>query len=199
MGGLRAVSGTRSGCCGPMTAAIERPWERVRQPPELPASPTAAALRTMTEQEFAELLRAHLVPRGTDKQDRERWDRFWQVLNTDDALNDRAFGILEVFQSVTESAAPATDREAQRMTRFLRQVTEAQNRLEWELPSFGPAVAAKLRTFPGGTRRHLIDLISAIDAHRADTLAAGSPTPADQELWSVLADVGLDPREDTRP
>lgn len=57
-------------------ALIHSPWSRVCTPPAIPEDITTAALSNLDDLQFAELIRAHLVPREQNIQDRQHWERF---------------------------------------------------------------------------------------------------------------------------
>lgn len=173
------------------------PWVRVRHPPALPDPPQVTTLQQMSDGDFAALLRAHLVPRDADRHARTVWDAYWHVLSGDADLNDRAFEVLEQFRAACEAAVPENDQEARRISRFLRQVEEAQNRLDRDESTLGPTVEARLRRYPRIARRPITELVTAIDTHRSNTDATSEPTHADRDLWAVLSALGLDPRGKT--
>jgi hypothetical protein len=128
---------------------IDRPWVRVRQPRQLPDPLTLETMAELDDLAFAEIIRDHLVPRGTDKGSRASWALLWELLQTNDALAERGFVVLEEFLDAAKAkleaggeAAPiaglllATDAldeaEVKRVRKLHRLSEEAWQRIETE-------------------------------------------------------------------
>jgi hypothetical protein len=87
---------------------IDRPWVRVRQPRQLPDPLRPETLAELDDLAFAEIIRDHLAPRGTDKGSRAAWTLLWELLQNNEALAERGFNVLEEFLGAAEAKLEAT-------------------------------------------------------------------------------------------
>ncbi len=179
-----------------VSVLLEQPWRRVKIPAALPEPLSVAALSGLAAEEFAVLLRDHLVPRNPAGVDRERWERLWAVLSRDDALSDRAFDVLEEFLDQVDRALRSDALDAhqrRRAQKFERFCDDAWQRLRVDddkpLGWAGRAAAG----FNPPARKVLEQLVDAVAQHRSAVTAAGSASAADEQLWAVLRHVDLDP------
>lgn len=179
-----------------MSVLLERPWSRVKTPVAIPDPLSVPALSALAAEQFAALLRDHLVPREPSGVDRERWERLWAVLGRDDGLADRAFDVLEQFLDQTDRALRSDGLDAhqrRRAQKFERFCDDAWQRLRVDddkpLGWAGRAAAG----FNPPARKVLEQLVDAIAQHRNTVTAAGPPREADAQLWAVLRRVDLDP------
>lgn len=178
---------------------IERPWARVKTPASIPDGDLRTELSRLDDVPFAEVIRSHLVPRGTEPAGRARWQQLWTEIDQDPALAERTFDVLEQFLDASEAAAedPHLDTaQRQRAQKFSRFCNDAWRRLQGSLEEDEPLSWAG-RAAVGFNRpaRKVIDqLVQAIGEHRHAGRKGGSaPTAADRQLWTVLRRVGLDP------
>lgn len=180
-----------------MSNAAEMPWARVRQPVAIPAPVNVGALLALPNDEFAFLLRCHLVPRDAQGPGKRAWSDLWGVLRADQDLSDRAFAVLNGFLDAVEdaeSSAVLVAPEASRVKKFGNQVEMAMDRLARREP-LGWAGKKALR-HPAHSREVIAILISAIARHRARTLAGpGAPSEYDRDLWATMRRLGFDPRD----
>ena len=180
---------------------IDSPWSRVRQPPPLPANPTAQALSPLDDLAFAELIQAHLMPRDQEPQGRQRWERFWSVLRNDEELTSRTYDVLEEFLETTEDALEGgalDEAGTKRAEKFTVHCEGGWNRIERGRDRSGPLGWAgdRARTHPRHSRQVIASLIGAIARHRSSVLhELGKPSAADAELWDVMGHLQLDPRD----
>lgn len=177
---------------------IDRPWERVRQPAELPAPVSAQGLLGMPEEEFAHLIRSQLVPREHNRPGRRAWAHFWDVLRTDDVLADRVYDVLDDYLDTTEDALGGgglDEREATRARKFLLQCRQAWDRVDREPEPGSLGWAGSAGNFQPAARRVIAILVGAIAKHRAAVYRTRRPSPDDRHLWAVLRHVDLDPED----
>lgn len=163
---------------------LAEPWARVKTPMPLPRLdyPVLAALN---DEQFATLLRDHLIPRAGVNPGAFR--TLWALLASAGGLADRTADQLEQFLDQVDAldATALDDTTARRVAKFARQVEQAYDRLERRekapLSWAGP-IAARYND----TARTTIDtLVAAIHAHRDHH--------DDDRLYAVLDAVGLDP------
>src|SRR4051812_23562709 len=106
----------------------ESPWRRPESYLSLPPRVDVEHLHALAPEEFARMLRDHLLPRSPDERDRNAWLELWDVLSSSSQLADRAFDVLEEFLDRVEAALDAgslPDWEAKRARRFRNQVEDA--------------------------------------------------------------------------
>lgn len=183
---------------------VEQPWARVKSPPAIPGEDTLTeVLAGMSDAELVELVRAHLLPRENEVGGRQRWVALWESIAADDELSDRTFDALEGLLDTTEEALAGgrlDDAAAARAQKFRRACSDAWKRVQnvddgAPLAWAGRAAAG----FNPVARKVIAQLVDAVDQHRQSVLAADQvPAEQDRRLWSVLADVGLDPQRSRR-
>lgn len=172
---------------------LERPWARVKTAAELPQPLTGETLAVLPDEDFATLLRDHLLPRDTSVVGRAQWDRLWVLLAGDDALAERAYDVLEAFMDAIERAradGSQDERDLARMEKYGRTCAAAWNRLESLDRPLGWA-GRRARAFNQQARRVIDELVQAIAEHRREVGPDG--TAVDEQLWDTLQAVGLDP------
>ena len=178
---------------------IEQPWTRVRVLPPLPEPLTAQALRSLEQEEFAQLLRTLLIPRDSTPAARQDWTLWWQVMSGHDDLVDRAFDVLEDFLDVTAAAIEDGELEqaqAKRARAFVNRCEDAWAKLERVDFPAPLAWAGSAGQFSPGAAKVIARLISGIARHRSAVLRSPRAVAAeDQRLWDVMKAVGLDPRD----
>lgn len=176
----------------------ERPWARVKNPPTLPArrEDTETLLRQASDHDFAELIRAHLLP-GRDN--RQAWNQLWLALDSDE-FADRLFDLLETWLDMVDQAPDAEDAtQANRREKFRQRVDDAWGRLTAADDGQPLGWAGRAgRGFNPPARRVIETLVTAIDQHRQDTLASSAPSDQDSRLWQTLQQVDLDPVKHSR-
>lgn len=150
-------------------------WERVEMPRPLPELVTAGWLRDLDDDEFREVLRSNLLPRGNDPGARRSWESCWRLLADWPDLQERAQEALSGFLSAVE-AHLATDTGDRRAQRFQEQ---AENRWRHLDPT-------KIRR-GGANATRGEQLLAAISTHRRVIVESGQePRPADVALWAHL-------------
>lgn len=162
--------------------SITTPWARVRNPTPIPDR--LRSITQFSDDEFAELIRSNLMPRGTDKAGRQRWEHLWRFLQSNDDLAEQTYDVLEEFIDETDDALDRGDldeAQTKRATKFIDQCDAAWNRLE-RRGSSRPS-----------HRRMIMVLSRAIADHRRAIQDAGYSRPEDEELWSLLHRFKLDP------
>jgi hypothetical protein len=184
-----------------MTVLLERPWDRVKTPTAIPASLTAETLEGLPAEEFARLLRDHLVPREATGPGRQRWQEMWNLLSRDDDLAERAFDVLEEFLDQVEEALEdksLDEHQRKRAQKFARFCDDAWKRLQIDddKPLAWAGRAAAGFNPPG--RKVIDQLVTAIAAHRREVQASRAGRPEDERLWRSLRAVGLDPDQKRR-
>lgn len=102
----------------------ESPWSRVTHPFPIPDPCTAVPLRLLSDEDFAQLLRAHLVPGA----DRALFQQLWIVVAFNDDLTERAFDVLEGWLEATDHHL-RTASEGDRAFKFHAFCDGAWNRL----------------------------------------------------------------------
>ena len=161
---------------------IDSPWSRVRQPPPLPANPTAQALSPLDDLAFAELIQAHLM-------------------RNDEELTSRTYDVLEEFLETTEDALEGgalDEAGTKRAEKFTVHCEWGWNRIDRGRDRSGPLGWAgdRARSHPRHSRQVIASLIGAIARHRSSVLhELGKPSAADAELWDVMGHLQLDPRD----
>lgn len=176
---------------------IEQPWARVRRPTAIPDPLTAEGLLELEDDDLAQLIRSHLMPREQSGPGRRSWDGLWALVKRNDQLADRVYDILEDFLDTTEQATTAGDLDeaAQaRARKFVMHCEQAWARVDRgreQASSRHLAWAGRAGDFQPAARRVIATLVGAIARHRAANDRTG--TPEDLELWSVLRKVDLDP------
>lgn len=178
-----------------VVALQEQPWARVRDP--APVAAAAVELAAMTDAEFAEQVRHHLMPREDQPGGRARWTRLWTLLG-EEQLCDHTFDVLEDFLDTTEAALAGGalgDAEAARARKFRDRCQEAWSRLqraEDDRPLGWAGKAAE--GFNPVARKVIAQLVSAVAGHRSAVTSSRRPiTVEDRRLWGILDAVGLDP------
>lgn len=165
-------------------------WASVQAAVPIPADPSA--VDAASDALFFELLRTNLMPR----QDVPGYHRLWRFLASNDGAHDRAYDVLQQLRGATEgdlSSGELTAKEISRAKKYLRQVTNSLNRLEHDPNQEALGWAGKAADgFSPASRKVMEKLVMAIDEHRD---AITDPTGADKRLWSILGEVGLDPRD----
>lgn len=180
---------------------IPTPWSRVRTPPPLPRSANADDLNDLDDYSFAELIQAYLVPRDQEKPARRQWDQLWTVLRENDDLADRTYNVLEQFLDTTEVAIENNELDdvaLKRARKFIQQCEMSWKRIDRGRDRSGPLgwAGEKATAHPAHSRRVIASLIAAVARHRSEVLREyGKPRAADAELWDVMADLELDPRQ----
>lgn len=152
----------------------ESPWDRIKDPVPVPEPCTAVVLRLLTDEEFALLLRSHLVP-GPD---RSGFQQLWIVLAFNDDLADRAFDILEEWLEVAEQHL-RTGPQSSRARKFRGFCDGAWNRLT-KIRQFDTKEEME-QPAPHTTAGHF-----ALAIHRHQQACAGAATAVDQALWAAL-------------
>ena len=175
----------------------QRPWARVRDPLPIPQPVTVAALAELDDEQFAQLLRSHLVPRDPSRAGKQTWASMWALMRTNLALGDRAIAVLEEFAEVTGRAQASGQLDevgAARAKKFEHQVSMALDRVQ--VVGAMDWAGEKMVSHPPHSRKIIAELVAAIARHRSAVLAErGAPTAPDAELWDTLARLGLDPRD----
>lgn len=177
---------------------IDRPWERVRQPAELPAPISPGDLLEMPDETFAHLIRSQLVPREHSGPGRRAWAHFWDVLRGEDELADRVYDILDDYLDATEDAlgrGELDERGTARARKFLLQCRQAWDRIDRDPEPGSLGWAGSAGNFQPAARRVIAILVGAIAKHRAAVYRTRRPSPDDRHLWSVLRHVNLDPED----
>lgn len=149
-------------------------WDRIETPPVLPAVVSPEWLADLDDQEFAQLLRGHLLPRSASGPGRKAWDSLWRILGEWPDLQGDAWDVLEGFLRDCE-AQLLVHPDDKRAKRFQGQVADRLRALD------------SSRLLQGGDGSRSERLVAAIARHRAETLAAGvDPSAADVALWAAL-------------
>lgn len=176
--------------------AIQEPWTRVRQPVDIPATYKAADLVDLSESDFAQLIRSHLVPRDQSPAGRRAWEQLWRTIAQHDQLSERTYDVIEDFLDATEMAIDTGNLDTaatQRAEKFRQQCDHAWNRLERD-HSGHLAWAGKAGDFQPSAQRVIATLVGAIARHRGSNRRSGArESAADQRLWAALRQVDLDP------
>lgn len=187
------------GWCG-MPEMTSEPWARIKLPMPIPDEhDQSAALQAMADDEFVELVRGHLLPRGSGRE-REAWVTLWENLTRDEGLLERTFDVLESFLDVTDRAIETGALEeaaAVRANKFRTACEGAWSRLQ-RADDDGPLAWAPwaAEKFDPEARSTIALLVSAIARHRSSVTGAGGPVRSeDQVLWDRLRVVRLDPRD----
>lgn len=150
-------------------------WDRVEMPRQLPDVVTDQWLRTLTDEEFAEVLRSNLLPRSDAPAARRSWDACWRILTDWPDLQERAQETLNGFLNAVEEQLLAIP-EDKRAKRFQELVDARRRQLDPAKVHRGGANATKGE-----------QMLAAINTHRRVILASGEPPrPADIALWSHL-------------
>jgi len=178
---------------------VEQPWGRVVNPVDLPPRPTVKTLIALGDDEFAVLVRDHLLPRG---ENRSRWNALWAVLTFDERLSERTFDVLENFLDTTQAdlAAGALDEQQHRRAiKFIDYCDDAWVRLQRRENAPLAWAGAQVARYNPAARAVLETLAKAVAEHRSAVSASEEPVrEADTRLWQVLATVGLDPQTQHR-
>lgn len=178
---------------------LDQPWRRVKEPLLIPTQVSVGMLQQWDDAHLAQLMRCNLMPRDPSRQARVLWEQLWQVLRTDEIV-DRALEGLDVMITRTEDAIDTLDATQQKRARkFLEQADMAWTRVSRIGPRSGAAReplgwAGRAGEFSLGAQKVIARLIDAIDEHRA-TQTGSVARQEDRQLWSVLRQVGLDPRD----
>ncbi len=185
----------------PIPVLLERPWSRVKTPVAIPDPLGPAALLKLALEDFAVLVRDHLVPRDPGGPERDRWEQLWVLLGRDDQLAERVYDVLEDFLDQAEQALAGgglDEHQRRRAQKFARFCEDSWQRLRVEddkpLGWAGRAGSG----FNPAARKVIEQLVDAIAEHRAAVTSAGTVRPTDRELWKALRDVGLDPEAGRR-
>ncbi len=173
------------------------PWTRVRTPYPIPDDCSPSVLERMTDSDFAELLRSHLVPRDQTPAGRQAWERLWRDLSHHDRAAERTLGVLDSFLERVDAALASGNldpAQARRATKFREQCEMALNRTERD-DGGSLAWAGAAGDFPPQAARVIAMLVSAVAKHRSRVRRAGSSSESDRNLWATLRQVGLDPED----
>ena len=183
-----------------MVTLINQPWSRVRNAVPLPGDlGSAGPLLALDPEQFAALIRSHLIPREDQSGGRARWTRLWALLAGDEQLSERTFDVLEDFLDITEddlASGGLDDAQTNRTRKFQARCVEAWKRLQQvdDRPLAWAGNAADGFNPPG--RKVIARLVAAITRHRSVVTRSRRPiSPEDQHLWAVLEAVQLDPRD----
>lgn len=152
---------------------FESPWDRIEKPPPIPEPCTAVVLRLLTDEEFMGLLRAHLVPGGSN---RNQFQQLWITLAFNEDLAGRTFDILEVWLEAADTHLRTVGEEEARARKFCKFCDGAWNRLtkirefdtKPDLPHPSPHTTGGL-------------FVRAINEHRHSR----EGTAVDQALWAA--------------
>ncbi|MBF6333658.1 hypothetical protein [Nocardia transvalensis] len=178
---------------------LEQPWKRSKTRADLPRTINVEAVQSLDDDTFAAILRDHLEPADTAAAYVGRWRQFWNLLSFDETLAERTADILDDFIDRTEEALVSgnlDEQQAKRANRFRDRCLKALDRLDRaDTDPLGWA-GARAAVFNPRARSVIAKLVEAIAEHRRQT---GPGSPADQQLWSVLAAVRLDPDTDNHP
>lgn len=179
---------------------INQPWSRVRNPVPIPANlGSETSFLTMTDEQFAELIRSNLMPREDQAGGRQRWTQLWALLLANGDLAERTFDALEDFLDATEEAlADGLDEVEERRARKFKQTCgEAWKRLQRVDDDRPLAWAGKAADgFNPVGRKVVAKLVTAIAQHRSAAIRSRRHvTDEDRYLWGVLEAVQLDPRQ----
>lgn len=187
---------------GRVLVLLDQPWSRVKDPVPIPVPTDAQTLLGLGELDLARLLRDHLVPRQPVGGERTSWEALWRVLSADDELAERAFDVLEEFLGDVEDALQDESLDGhtrKRMEKFRRFCDDAWQRLRLHhtrpLSWAGRAGAG----FNPAGRAVIAQLVDAIARHRFLVQPQADVQDADNQLWQVLHEVGLDPDQRDRP
>lgn len=168
------------------------PWRRVA-PITIPTEPSIAeALDTTSDDDVVALVHANLLPR--DPTYRGAWTKLWAIIAADENLTNLVGDALEDWLDQADQAeSTETDpKTLKRIAKFRKTAEAALNRLDQPLAWAGPVA----RRYNRPARRTLDDLVHEITTHRDNTAVARA---TDQDLWSVLAELDLDPDSDLDP
>lgn len=152
----------------------DSPWDRVTHPFPIPDPCTAVPLRLLRSDDFAQLLRSHLVP-GSN---RGLFQQLWIVVAFNDDLTEHTFDILEGWLDAADhhlGSAPAGDRAH----KFRAFCDGAWNRLTKIREYDTKAVLVQPASHTTAGRFAL-----AIQAHRM--ACSGAATAVDHALWAAL-------------
>lgn len=200
-GGSASVSSVRTEIAAAVTT---EPWARVKRRIDMPQPLDVRVLDALSDQDFARLVREHLLPAQPQGPEREAWRMLWDLLKRDDGLAHRAFDVLEYLIDTTEAALEgrlaksAEDpddpirRAKVRASKFVADCKNAWERLE--IASDEPLAWAgrEASAFNPRARVAIQELVTAIAEHRG-AARQGDPSEADLRLWSVLDRLKLDP------
>lgn len=179
-------------------ALIDQPWARIKNPAPIPPRLTTDELGKLEDLGFALLIQSHLMPREQTPDGRRKWDELWDALRVDDALADRTYTVLEEFIDDTETALVGDELEpaaAKRAEKFLSQCNMAWKRIDRgrEKSRQALAWAGRAGSFEPKARHVIATLVAAVARHR--DAVEEDPREGDRQLWQVLAQVNLDPRD----
>lgn len=179
-------------------ALTDQPWARIKNPSPIPADPQADQLWNLADLEFATLVQTHLVPREQTPAGRRKWEELWDALRVDDDLADRTYNVLEEFIDDTEAALDSGALEpavAKRAEKFLTQCNMAWKRIDRgrERDPQALAWAGRAGSFEPKARMVIATLVAAVARHRS--ALEDDPSEEDRQLWQVLAQINLDPRD----
>ncbi len=180
----------------PRTVGPVNPWDLATDVAELPdrATPRWVAQELQrSPQEFAALLRAHLVPakKKSDSRYQRQFRGLWRaVAYTDRRLRSRILKLLHEWQEQAESAlaqdsAGGLDRRAVEM--FARDVAGAIARVHRDGQEPMAWGGNEFVNYPTNARVIIEALAVAIDEHRDGQIN-------DEQLWSLLGTLGVDPQ-----
>lgn len=200
-----------------------KPAERL-QLPDFALSPSAAGIGDdlrdwvldLHPVDFVRLVREQLVPQGDFGSGLyHAWEALWAQLSTPalqpftELLLDQWQGLVDTIHGddhdadadssvMSEVLVAMDDTERKRFKAFAGRVNQAEDRLEriegplsWLHPKRRAAI-------PRRARPALDRLVRAIDAHRETVRASGHTREADEQLWSVLRELKVDPQYSAR-
>lgn len=180
----------------PRTVGPVNPWDLAADVAELPDRATprwvAQELQRSPEQ-FAALLRAHLVPakKKSDTRYQRQFRGLWRaVAYTDRRLRSRILKLLHEWQEQAEAvlaqeSADGIDRRAVEM--FARDVAGAIARVHRDGQEPMAWGGNEFVNYPTNARVIIEALAVAIDEHRDGQIN-------DEQLWSLLDTLGVDPQ-----
>lgn len=175
---------------------LATPWARVKDPTPIPDPLEPEAIRVLPVGQLQLLVRDNLLPREEDVDGRARWAKLWTVLADDHELTELAFDILEDLMDVTADAIEDDELdqvESKRARKFLRTCEEAWARLLVDEQRPLGWAGRRATLLDPLSRRVLEQLVLAIAGHRHELAGHGDAQHIDERLWTVLAEVDLDP------
>ena len=179
----------------PRTVGPVNPWELATNVPELPdrATPQWVAQELQrSPQQFAALLRTHLVPakKKSDTRYQRQFRGLWRaVAYTDRRLRSRILKLLHGWQEQAETVleqdpAAGIDRRAVEM--FSRDVAGAIARVHRDGQEPMAWGGNEFVNYPNNARVIIEALAVAIDEHRDGQIS-------NEQLWGLLDTLGVDP------
>ncbi len=178
---------TRSASGGEFTGDVAKPWDLVEE--DLPRRVTPEWVGDIIKANQWDVLRTHLVPVRKAEPYMASWRALWRTLAFDPRWVDQVSRRLRRDQQIAQAAIESGELDAQEQQDakdFIREATEAINRMGKESEQAMAWAGAKYARHTPIIRETLEALIVAVDDHRAGRIS-------DPELHAALSALRLDP------